>query len=359
MVKRLVTDVSEDPRVLDVSATTTRHGVTYQNVRIFRKTAVRTWRSHIFNNFWYISIVHRRNTYHDNTACSHTEDENWISEYRRRSILNLEISIGNIPAHISALINPKSVAGRPQSVCWNRLRAGGVTLCGHFLTCYYVVKFYCDSIFGPIIIAISIHRAEFINCMFFTLPYISPPPQWCCSPPVGQGLPIIKASRSHSDTSHSVELLWTRDQPNTETSTWQHTTLTSDNTATSPPGFQPAIPAREWSADPRLRPRGRWDRHIVLYTAINSGRKTHCACGTYGKEQMCLPAWFLVGEDLKEWGHLEDVGIYGKIILKGVGKKWVRKTWNGQIWLRIGTNGGLLRIRPWKSVLYATGAVPV
>jgi hypothetical protein len=36
---------------------------------------------------------------------------------------------------------------------------------------------------------------------------------------------IIEASRSHSDTPHSVGLLWTSDQPVAETSTWQHTTL--------------------------------------------------------------------------------------------------------------------------------------
>jgi hypothetical protein len=47
-------------------------------------------------------------------------------------------------------------------------------------------------------------------------------------PLVGQSLLIIEASRSHSDTPHSVELLWTRDQPVAETSTWKHTILTRD-----------------------------------------------------------------------------------------------------------------------------------
>jgi len=42
--------------------------------------------------------------------------------------------------------------------------------------------------------------------------------------PVGQGLLIIEASRSHSDTPHSVGLLWTSDQPVAENSTWQRTT---------------------------------------------------------------------------------------------------------------------------------------
>jgi hypothetical protein len=45
---------------------------------------------------------------------------------------------------------------------------------------------------------------------------------------VGQGLCIIEASRSHSDTPHSVGLLWTVYQPDTVISTWQHTTLLRD-----------------------------------------------------------------------------------------------------------------------------------
>jgi hypothetical protein len=47
-------------------------------------------------------------------------------------------------------------------------------------------------------------------------------------PPVGQDLLIIEDSWSYSDTPHSVALLWTSDQPEAETSTWQHTTLTTD-----------------------------------------------------------------------------------------------------------------------------------
>ena len=47
-------------------------------------------------------------------------------------------------------------------------------------------------------------------------------------PLVSQGLLIIDDSRSHPDTPQSVALLWTSDQPEAETSTWQHTTLTTD-----------------------------------------------------------------------------------------------------------------------------------
>jgi hypothetical protein len=47
-------------------------------------------------------------------------------------------------------------------------------------------------------------------------------------PLLGQGRLIIEASRSHSYPPHSVGLLWTSDQPDAETSTWQHTTITTD-----------------------------------------------------------------------------------------------------------------------------------
>jgi hypothetical protein len=57
---------------------------------------------------------------------------------------------------------------------------------------------------------------------------------WCafCSvtqqPLVGQGLLIIETSQSHSGTPHSLRHLWISDQPDTETSTWQHIRLTTD-----------------------------------------------------------------------------------------------------------------------------------
>jgi len=41
-------------------------------------------------------------------------------------------------------------------------------------------------------------------------------------------------------------------------------------------------------------------------------------------------------------GHLEDVGVDGKIILERILGKYGGKVWTGCIWLRIGTSGGLL-----------------
>ena len=52
----------------------------------------------------------------------------------------------------------------------------------------------------------------FVNIAIF-------PPLVAQQPAVGQGILTIEASRSHSDTPHSVRLLWTSDQHDAETST--------------------------------------------------------------------------------------------------------------------------------------------
>jgi hypothetical protein len=49
-------------------------------------------------------------------------------------------------------------------------------------------------------------------------------------PLMGQGLLIIKASQSQSDTSHLVWFLWASDGPVTVISTWRHITLTGYKT---------------------------------------------------------------------------------------------------------------------------------
>jgi hypothetical protein len=44
---------------------------------------------------------------------------------------------------------------------------------------------------------------------------------------------------------------------------------------------------------------------------------------------------------MKERGHLDDLGVDGWAILKWVLNKYGGMAWNGLIWLRIGTSGGL------------------
>jgi hypothetical protein len=75
-------------------------------------------------------------------------------------------------------------------------------------------------------------------------------------PPSGSGPPHSRGFLiTHNDASQPVGLLWTSDQPVTETSTWQHTTLTTDR-----------HPCPRWNSNPQsqlasdsrcsLRPRG-------------------------------------------------------------------------------------------------------
>jgi hypothetical protein len=83
----------------------------------------------------------------------------------------------------------------------------------------------------------------------------SPYPSMARHPLVCQGLLIVEASQSHSDTPHSVGLLWMSDQSEAETSTWQHTTLTWDRLS-CPSGIGTRKPSKRAAAVPRLRPRG-------------------------------------------------------------------------------------------------------
>ena len=54
--------------------------------------------------------------------------------------------------------------------------------------------------------------------------------------------------------------LWTNDQLVTETSTWQHTTLTTDSHAHA--GYRTHNLSRRATADIRVKPRGNWDRQV-------------------------------------------------------------------------------------------------
>jgi len=46
-------------------------------------------------------------------------------------------------------------------------------------------------------------------------------------------------------------------------------------------------------------------------------------------------------ENLRERDHLEDPGVDFRI-LRWIFRKWDVKVWTGSIWLRIGTDGGLV-----------------
>ena len=85
-------------------------------------------------------------------------------------------------------------------------------------------------------------------------------------PLLGQDLFIGEASRSHSDTPNSVGLLLASDQPDAETSTWQHTTFTTERHP-----FRTRNPNKRAAADPRFRSRSNLDQRsqILKYNAEN------------------------------------------------------------------------------------------
>jgi len=75
-------------------------------------------------------------------------------------------------------------------------------------------------------------------------------------PLVGQGLLVIEASRSHSETPHSLGLLWTGLQPDGETSTRQHTQHSQGKDVHAACGIRTRNPSKREVAEPRLRSRG-------------------------------------------------------------------------------------------------------
>ena len=91
-------------------------------------------------------------------------------------------------------------------------------------------------------------------------------PLWVCihSPLAGFSLLFQGFYITHNDAPQSVGLLRTSDQFVAETSTWQHTTLTTDKLP-CPGGIRTHDLSRREALDLRLRPRGYWDRLLRPY----------------------------------------------------------------------------------------------
>ena len=87
---------------------------------------------------------------------------------------------------------------------------------------------------------------------------------------VCQGLLIIEASRSHSDTAHSVGLLWASADEH-----WQHTTLTP-----CPQRDSNTQSRQARDSNPRLRPRAHRNRPEIRNT-----RKISCPRATSSKKK--------------------------------------------------------------------------
>ena len=73
---------------------------------------------------------------------------------------------------------------------------------------------------------------------------------------------LWEVPRSHSDTPHSVGLLWTSDRPVAGTSTWLYTHNSKATGIHTADDIRTRNPRKRVVVDPRLRPHGNCDRHI-------------------------------------------------------------------------------------------------
>jgi len=101
------------------------------------------------------------------------------------------------------------------------------------------VRLAFKTVYLPLISVSYILHAPLSGMRILFILSQQPPP---LRPPSGPLLPHSRDFQiTHNDAPHLVGLLWTGDQPVAETSTWQHTTLTTD----PPLGFEPTISAGE------------------------------------------------------------------------------------------------------------------
>jgi len=92
---------------------------------------------------------------------------------------------------------------------------------------------------------------------------------------VGLGQLVVEVSKSHSDTPHSVGLLWTSDRSVAQTSNSQHTTLTKE-ISILPAGLELAIPAGERpQTHTSDRPPGLRDRPPRLTPILNVRQRNY------------------------------------------------------------------------------------
>jgi len=115
---------------------------------------------------------------------------------------------------------------------------------------------------------------------------------------VCQGLLNIEVSRSHSDTAHSVGLLWT----SAETSTWQHTTLTP-----CPHRDSNTQSRQARGSNPRLGPRVHWNR-----PEIRNNRKISCPRATWSNKKP-NNNWRSINPGLREEKSATSRLLYGTV----------------------------------------------
>jgi len=80
--------------------------------------------------------------------------------------------------------------------------------------------------------------------------------------------------------------------------------------------------------------------HKILLEQSNRGRWDWWGMWhIWDRTEMHMQLWYA---NLKERGHLKDLGVGKRIILQHILQKYDWRMWTGLLWLRLGTGGGLL-----------------
>jgi hypothetical protein len=82
---------------------------------------------------------------------------------------------------------------------------------------------------------------------------------------VGLGLRSFEVSISHSDTPHSIWLLWTSDGLDADTSSWLHATIKKRQKIHVSDGIRTRSLSKQSVTHRRLRPRGHRDRPSLIW----------------------------------------------------------------------------------------------
>ena len=134
----------------------------------------------------------------------------------------------------------------------------------------YNITYIKSRIFSLAVVCISLFLSNWIvlnsKCVYLCVSHYQQTFFFVALRPNGRhGLLIVEVSRSQT-THQSAGLLWTSNQLDAETSTWQNTQH-SQQTSMPPGGIRTHDLSRRAAADLRLRPCGHWDRHQHSYVS--------------------------------------------------------------------------------------------
>jgi hypothetical protein len=108
----------------------------------------------------------------------------------------------------------------------------------------------------------------------------------------------------------SVGLLWTRDRPVAETSTWQHKHCTGDKHPCPPVGIRTHDPSKRSAAGLRLRPRSHWE-YLWWWIYINVYQSTRAPAGCPQWPDDSFPVWIQFPLEKHEGGDFSSCAWLG------------------------------------------------